>query len=63
MLKKKKKSSAMPGHSYKPSTQETEAGRCQVQGQPGLHSDTLSQKTKKNGRTVLKYRKTSVNRI
>jgi hypothetical protein len=31
---------------YNPSIQEAEAGRAKVQGQPGLHSDTLSLKTK-----------------
>jgi hypothetical protein len=33
-------------HTSNPSTQEVEAGRWQVGGQPGLHSETLSQKNK-----------------
>jgi hypothetical protein len=32
-------------YTYNPSTQEAEARRLQVPGQPGLHSKTLSQKT------------------
>jgi hypothetical protein len=32
---------------YNPSTQEAEAGGSQLEGQPGLHSETLSQKTNK----------------
>jgi hypothetical protein len=35
-------------HTYNPSTWEAEAGRLRVQGQPGLHSETLSLKKKKN---------------
>jgi hypothetical protein len=31
-------------HAYNPSTLEAEAGGSQVQGQPGLHSETLFQK-------------------
>jgi hypothetical protein len=34
-------------HTYKPSTWEAEAGELQVQGQPGLHRETLSQKNQK----------------
>jgi hypothetical protein len=30
-------------HNCNPSTQEAEAGELQVQDQPGLHSETLSQ--------------------
>jgi hypothetical protein len=33
-------------HIYNPTTWEVEAGSLQVQGQPGLHSDTLFQKIK-----------------
>jgi hypothetical protein len=33
-------------HACSPSTKETEPGRSQIQGQLGLHSKTLSQKTK-----------------
>jgi hypothetical protein len=38
----------MKAHACSPNTQEVEAGRRQVPGQPGLYSETLSQKTKKN---------------
>jgi hypothetical protein len=34
-------------HTYNPSIWATEAGRSQVQGQPGLHSETLSEKKEK----------------
>jgi hypothetical protein len=34
-------------HTYNPSIREAEAGRSQVGVQPALHSDTLSQKKKK----------------
>jgi hypothetical protein len=34
-------------HTCNPSTQKAEAGWLQVQGQPGLHNKTLSQKKKK----------------
>jgi hypothetical protein len=34
-------------HACNPSTQEAEVGGCQIQGQPGLHSKTLSGKKKK----------------
>jgi hypothetical protein len=33
-------------HVCDPSTREAEAGRSQLQGQPGLHSKTLSQNNK-----------------
>jgi hypothetical protein len=33
-------------HAFNPSTQEAEAGGLQVQGQPGLHSETLPHKNK-----------------
>jgi hypothetical protein len=32
-------------HTCNPSMQESEAGELQIQGQPGLHCETLSQKT------------------
>jgi hypothetical protein len=34
----------MVGHTYNPSTWEAEAGGPRVWGQPGLYSETLSQK-------------------
>jgi hypothetical protein len=34
-------------HIYKPRTQKAEAGNLRVQGQPELHNEILSQKTKK----------------
>jgi hypothetical protein len=34
-------------HACNPSTQEVEAGGLRVQGQPELHSETLSQKQNK----------------
>jgi hypothetical protein len=34
----------MVAHDYNSSTQEAEAGRSCVQGQPGLQSETLTQK-------------------
>jgi hypothetical protein len=48
-------------HASSPSTWETEAGGLRVQGQPGLHSDTLSQgktynqKEKKKEREEILY--------
>jgi hypothetical protein len=36
-------------HACSTSTQKAEAGGSHVQGQPGLHSETLSLKKKKNG--------------
>jgi hypothetical protein len=36
-----------------PSTGEAEAGGLWVQGQPGLHSETLFKKTQKNGNVVV----------
>jgi hypothetical protein len=36
----------MVGHTYNPSTQDTEAGGVQVQGQRGLYTETLPQKIK-----------------
>jgi hypothetical protein len=41
-------------HTYSHSTQETEAGGSQVQGQPGLHSESLSQATTKILKETLK---------
>jgi hypothetical protein len=38
---------------YNPSTQKAEAGRSQVRGQSGLHSETLSQKQNKTTTKVL----------
>jgi hypothetical protein len=38
----------MVAYVLNPSTQEAEAGRSWVQGQPELHSDTLSHKQNKN---------------
>jgi hypothetical protein len=42
--KKKKKKKV---HTSNPSTQETKAGGSQVQGQPGIHNETLPLKKKK----------------
>jgi hypothetical protein len=39
-------------HTYNASTEKAEAGRWRVQGQPGLHSQTLSQKKKKKVKMV-----------
>jgi hypothetical protein len=36
----------MVAHTYNPNTQEAQARRQQVLGQPGLHSKTLSQNKK-----------------
>jgi hypothetical protein len=36
----------MVAHIFIPSTGEAEAGFSEIQGQPGLHRETLSQKTK-----------------
>jgi hypothetical protein len=41
----------MVEHAYNPSIQEVEAGKLKVQSQPGLHIQTLSQKTKPNATT------------
>jgi hypothetical protein len=38
-------------HACNPSTQETEAEGLEMQGQPRLHSETLSQKKKKLTKT------------
>jgi hypothetical protein len=35
------------GYAYNPKTQEAEAGGSRNQGQPGLHSETLSLKERK----------------
>jgi hypothetical protein len=35
-------------HAYNPSTREAKAGGSFVHGQTGLHSETMSQKTKQN---------------
>jgi hypothetical protein len=39
----------MVGHACNPSPQEADTGGSQVWGQPGLHSETLSQKQKQRG--------------
>jgi hypothetical protein len=46
-------------HTFNPSTQEAEAGESKVEGEPGLHTKTLSQKNWKNKirLTPLKLRK------
>jgi hypothetical protein len=42
-------------HTYNLSTEEAEAGGLHVRDQPGLHSETLSQKDKQNNSLVKKY--------
>jgi hypothetical protein len=37
-------------HAYNPNTWETVAGESQIQGQPGLHSETLTHKTKQKAK-------------
>jgi hypothetical protein len=44
----------MVANTCNPSTGEAEAGGSQVQGQPGLHSKTLSQQNKTNKKKKLK---------
>jgi hypothetical protein len=44
-------------NAYKPSTQEVEAGKSQVQGHSGLHRETLSQKKKKKRKEQKKKKK------
>jgi hypothetical protein len=46
MRKVKQEHSAWVIHPYNPSSQEVETERSQVQGQHGLHSETLSEKKK-----------------
>jgi hypothetical protein len=41
-------SRAVVVHAFNPSTWEAEAGGYRVPGQPGLHRETLSRKTKQN---------------
>jgi hypothetical protein len=43
-----------------PCTQKTEAGKSPVQGQPGLHSETLSQNKQTNKVIYLKHFKLSL---
>jgi hypothetical protein len=45
-------------NAYKPSTQEVEAGKSQVQGHSGLHRETLSQKKKKKKKRTKEKKKT-----
>jgi hypothetical protein len=40
-------------HTYKPSTQQAEAGRSKVQGQHGLHSENMSRKEKEKQEITL----------
>lgn len=47
-FKKQKDESSIMEHVCQPSTEEAAVGDSQVQGQPRLHSRTLSQKRKKN---------------
>jgi hypothetical protein len=51
----KGKHPGMVGHFCNPSTWEVEAWRSRVQGQPGLHSDTLSQNKTKCDSNVLSF--------
>ena len=46
-------------HAFNPSTQEAKAGRVPIQGQPGLHSKTLSRNTKQGikGTQLRSYQK------
>jgi hypothetical protein len=44
----------MVAHVYNPNTQEIEAGRLQVPGQPELHGETLSQNKKKRNNNTTK---------
>jgi hypothetical protein len=44
---------SMVVHFFNPSTQEFEAGTCQVQDQPGLHSKILSQKPRREKERTL----------
>jgi hypothetical protein len=44
---KRKQKLGIVVHAYNPSTRETEAGGWKVQGQPGLHNETLSLKKEK----------------
>jgi hypothetical protein len=46
---------ARHGGAYNPSIQKTEVGGKQIQGQPGLHRQTLSQKKKKSGPGIVAY--------
>jgi hypothetical protein len=42
-------------HAYNPSTEEAEAGGFQTQGQPGLYSNLLSQKTNEKNTIGCQY--------
>jgi hypothetical protein len=53
----------MVKHTCNSSTQKAEAGGSQVQSQPGLHSETLSQSNKQNSNKKCLFTLTSVNAI
>jgi hypothetical protein len=41
---KEERRQGMEAHAYNPSTREAKAGKSQIPGQPGLHSETLSER-------------------